>query len=52
LSARELLSAYQITLEPEIDVKDAAVSVDLGLLERALQNTVNNAVEHSPAAWQ
>lgn len=50
LSVRELLSAYQITLEPEIDVKDAAVSVDVGLLERALQNIINNAVEHSPAA--
>lgn len=50
LSARELISAYQITLEPEIDVKDGAVSVDPRLLERALQNIVNNAVEHSPAA--
>ena len=31
-------------------MKDGVVSVDPRLLERALQNIVNNAVEHSPAA--
>lgn len=47
-AAEEIMSVNQITLKIKTDVDNGLLSVDMALLERALQNILNNAVENSP----